>query len=99
VTPEFEERGDEDLVKFHVTQGPAYLVALLALVAIAIALNAAAQIEGVSKWGAENSLVVAMAAPIVAALAIPRRLVQLLAPAIEIVLFVWFAVAYYPRIA
>ena len=99
VTPEFEKSEGDDLAKFHATQGPTYLGALLVLVVIAIILNTAAQIEGITKWGAENSLVVAMAGPIVAALASRRRLVQFLAPAIEIVLFITFAVLYYPRIA
>jgi len=73
--------------------------AFLGLVAIALLLNAAAGLEGVTRWGEQNWLVLLMAAPVVAALLVKRAVVQVAAPAVEIVLFVWFAIAYYPRFA
>jgi hypothetical protein len=98
VTPEFERPEDYDLVRFHERQAPTYLTALLVMVLLAIAQNAAGVLEGLG-WSQQNRLVAAMAAPPLAAIFGRHRLVQLAAPLAEMGLMIGFAVAFYPKIA
>jgi hypothetical protein len=98
VTPEFERDEDYDLVRFQERQGRTYLVALAVFGLIGLATNALGALEGLP-WAAQNGLVPLMFAPLLAAFFIRRPFVQVLAPLAELVLFLWFALLYYPRIA
>jgi hypothetical protein len=98
VTPEFEGSEDFDLVRFQDSQRATYLTAMLAMMALTFLLNIGAGEEGVSNWANQNGFVLGMMAPIVAALFVRARWVQVLAPLLEIVAIVGFALICYPRL-
>jgi hypothetical protein len=98
VTPEFESAKDFDLVRFQEEQGRTYLTALVVFGVIGLAVNGAGSLEGIG-WAQQNGIVLAMFVPTLAALFIRRPAVQILAPLAEMALLVWFALAFYPRIA
>jgi hypothetical protein len=99
VTPEFEREEHYDLIAYHQTQGRTYVGAVLALALLAMALNVGALAEGVQTWAEQNAVVAAMAVLALVAIVWRRPWVQVLVPALELALTVWFLVTYYPKLA
>jgi len=97
VTPDLDREAGYDLRRFHERESGTYLGAFLAMMFLALALNAAAGSGlGVANWSHQNLLVLAMLAPIVAALTVRRPWVQVAAPLVMVGLQLAFPILYYP---
>ncbi len=96
VSPDFESSDDYDLRRFHKEQGPTYITAFLVVMLYSLAVNVMVADAGVANAVGQNWLVLLILVPIIAALWVKRRWVQLLAPAVLIVLQIAYAVIYYP---
>ena len=100
VSPDFDGGETYDMQRFHEHEGPTYIAATLAMCIASIAVNLiAGTAMGATNWLNENSLVLIMLFPPIAALAIKRMWIQLLAPAVSLALNVAYAVIYYPILA
>lgn len=95
LAPDFEDPDDYDLRRFHERERSTYLLGFLALMAYSLAINTAA---GVQNWGQENLITLAFIPPIGAAIFVRRTWVQVLAPALTLVLAILFPVLYYPSL-
>jgi len=97
VSPDFEGGETYDMERFHECEGPTYMVAMLALVGTAIAVNlvAGTALE-LQKWWNENYLVTTFLIPPVLALTVKRKWAQLLAPAALLAGAIAYAAIYYP---
>lgn len=96
VSPDFDKDGTIDLRAFHDRQGPAYIGAALATVAVSVVINLAAGGVGVPNWASENAVVLAMVPPAIAALAFRQPWVQVLAPLVLAGLTFAYIFMYYP---
>lgn len=97
VSPDFEGGETYDMRRFHDREGPTYIVATLVMCVASVAVNLIAGTEmGVTNWLNENSLVVLMLLPPVAALTLKRPWMQILAPTALLALNIAYAAIYYP---
>ena len=99
VSPDFEDREEYDMREFHRREGPTYVGAMAAFILIAFITNIFAGREGVASWSAENSLVLWMIPPVFAPLFFKARWVQLVSPAVLLILQVAFLMIFYPVIS
>jgi hypothetical protein len=100
VSPDFEGGETYDMKRFHACEGPTYITATLVMVVSSIAINFIAGTSmGATNWLNENSLVVSMLVPPVAALIVKREWMQALAPALLLGLNIAYAVVFYPVLA
>lgn len=97
LSPDFES-GTMDLREFHERQGATYMGAMFVVLIVSVILNAAAASSmGLQNWGNENSLVVAMVPPIVAALLLRKILwVQIVAPLVLAAQLIAYIFLFYP---
>jgi hypothetical protein len=100
VSPDFEGGETYDMKHFHTCEGRTYIGAVLVLIVSAIAFNfVAGAALNVTHWSNENALVVAMVVPPVAALVLKPQWMQVLAPAVLLVMNIAYAIIYYPSLA
>lgn len=97
VSPDFNNAGAIDLREFHARQGTAYMGAALVTVIASVVMNVvAATTMGIQKWGNENTLVFAMLVPAIAALAVRKPWVQVVAPLALAGIATAYIFVYYP---
>jgi hypothetical protein len=97
VSPDFEGGETYDMKRFQACEGPTYIAATLVLILVSIIENFFAGVELNSRhWSAENSLVITMVIPVVLALLVKQRWMQVIAPAVLLSQTMAFAAIYYP---
>ena len=97
VAPEFYKADSIDLRAFHERQGATYMGAMLVTLVASIIVNvAAASGVGMQNWGSENTLVVAMLPPMLAALIVRKPWVQVAAPLVLAGMLLAYIFIYYP---
>ena len=100
VSPDFEGGETLDLRRFHESEGPTYILVFVAIVAIAIVENFAAGTGlGISKQGAENTLVIFQLPLALLPLFMKRPWVQVAAPAVLLVSIIAYAELFYSVLA
>jgi hypothetical protein len=98
LSPDFDPGGTIDLRAFHEQQGTTYMGAMFVTLVASVVLNAvAASSVGLQSWGNENTLVIAMLPPMIAALVARKTLwVQVVAPLILAVELIAYIFLFYP---
>ena len=97
VSPDFEGGETYDMKRFHECEGPTYISSVLMMVISAIGINLVGGTEfGTRKWLSENSLVIAMLIPPLAALLVKRPWMQIVAPIGLLAASTAYAILYYP---
>lgn len=97
VAPDFYKADRVDLRQFHERQGATYMGAMLVTLVASVIVNlAAASGMGMQNWGNENTLVVVMLPPMLAAVFVRRPWVQVAAPLILAGMLVAYIFIYYP---
>lgn len=100
VSPDFEGGETYDMKRFHMCEGPTYISAVLVLIASSIVFNfLAGATLNVTHWSNENVLVVAMLVPVIAALVWKHQWMQIVAPAVLLVMNIAYTVIFYPVLA
>lgn len=98
VTPDFE-RDDYDMRAFHEREYRAYIGAILVLHFVSFLANIRAGQSGISSWGSQNAIVLAMLPVTILPLLSRNRIVQLVCPAIFLVEDFVFLMIYYPTLS
>ncbi|HET9342570.1 MAG TPA: hypothetical protein VFO25_06625 [Candidatus Eremiobacteraceae bacterium] len=97
VSPRIPREDGVDMRAFHQQQGPTYIFAILVLCVFSIAVNLlGGSALDMTNWATQNAGVLAMLAVLIPALVWRARWVQVVSPAILIVLIGVFLVTYYP---
>jgi hypothetical protein len=97
LSPDFDKDGTLDLREFHERQGATYMGAMFVTLIASIVVNAAAASSmGIQSWGSENTLVIIMVVPMVAAFFVRKPWVQVLAPLVLAALMTAYIFVYYP---
>jgi hypothetical protein len=99
VAPDFEDGDTFDLRLFHEREGRTYMLAFLAIMLVALAVNAAAGMAaGMQNWANQNAFVLAMAPTVLLPLIVRARWAQVLGPLVLAVLIIGFLGFYYPAL-
>jgi len=99
VAPRIPREDGVDMRAFHRQQGPTYIFSILVLCVFAIAVNLlGGSALDMKNWSTQNAGVLAMLAVLIPALVWRARWVQIVAPAILIVIIAVFLVTYYPAL-
>ena len=99
VSPRIPREDGVDMRAFHEQQGRTYILAILVLCVFSIAVNLlGGSALDMANWSSQNAGVLAMLAVIIPALIWRTRWVQIVAPAVLIVLIAVFLVTYYPSL-
>jgi hypothetical protein len=100
VSPDFEGGETYDMRQFHDSEGRTYILVFVVAVAIALVENFLAGVRlGISKQGAENTLVFFQLPLALLPLFVKRALVQVAAPAAILATAIAYAVLFYPVLA
>jgi len=99
IAPDFEDGDSFDLRAFHARESRTYMLAFLAFLPLALALNlGAAAGLGIENWAKQNVFVLAMAPPIMVPLLIRAHWAQIVGPLVLLGEMAAFLVLYYPVI-
>jgi hypothetical protein len=99
VTPDFDAGDGYDMRAFHHKQSRAYIGAILALDVVSFLSNLQAGRSGISDWGSENAIVLAMTPLALLPLLSRNKVVQIACPVILLAEQFAFLTIYYPSLS
>ncbi len=99
LSPDFEAGSTIDLREFHNSQGTTYMGAMFVILIASVLLNVAAGSSmGMQTWWNENTLVITMLPPMLAALFVRKSWVQVVAPLVLAGQLTAYMFIYYPAL-